>query len=385
MRALYVALTRAERVLLVSGHRWGPTGDRPRQPSVFLSEVRATVEATGAGRVEHWAEEPEDGMQNPATAEPVTAEWPVDPLGARAAAVHAGAELVRAAIRAQDADDATSHEIDADPDGAAHENADPENADPENAGPENADGRQGAWRDTLEGRHAQHLALAEEGVTHGARLAAVHQRQERRALARQPIGERQRDCQRDRLGSLDRRELPARLLAHRRHRRLERGRVICGHRQRTGAAQGPADQCAREAGRLRPQVALRDPIRDTERQRLPRRHLAAARDHVERSGQADQARQSLGGAGAGDEAQLHLGQTDARIRRHDTRVARQRRAMPQYAVGHLERVAAIERRLDAWPAFQLAGAAYRGVGIPDCIRSGETAADAVLDALGAAR
>jgi len=68
-----------------------------------------------------------------------------------------------------------------------------------------------------------------------------------------------------------------------------------------------------------------------------------------------------------------------------TRVARQRRAMPQYAVGHLERVAAIERRLDAWPALQLAGAAYRGVGIPDCIRSGETAADAVLDALASPR
>ena len=96
-----MALTRAERVLLVSGHRWGATGDRPRQPSVFLQEVRDEVAATGVGRVEHWAEEPEFGTHNPATAEPVTAEWPVDPLGARAAAVHAGAELVRAALREQ--------------------------------------------------------------------------------------------------------------------------------------------------------------------------------------------------------------------------------------------------------------------------------------------
>ena len=100
-RLFYVALTRAERVLLVSGHRWGATGDRPRQPSVFLQEVRDEVAATGVGRVEHWAEEPEFGTHNPATAEPVTAEWPVDPLGARAAAVHAGAELVRAALREQ--------------------------------------------------------------------------------------------------------------------------------------------------------------------------------------------------------------------------------------------------------------------------------------------
>ncbi len=83
-RLFYVALTRSERVLLASGHRWGPTGDRPRKPSVFLDEVRVTVEETGVGRVEHWAEEPEYGAANPATAEPVTAEWPVDPLGARA-------------------------------------------------------------------------------------------------------------------------------------------------------------------------------------------------------------------------------------------------------------------------------------------------------------
>ena len=99
-----MALTRAEHVLLVSGHRWGATGDRPRQPSVFLQEVRDEVAATGVGRVEHWAEEPEFGTHNPATAEPVTAEWPVDPLGARAAAVHAGAELVRAALRSRLAD-----------------------------------------------------------------------------------------------------------------------------------------------------------------------------------------------------------------------------------------------------------------------------------------
>jgi oxygen-dependent protoporphyrinogen oxidase len=60
------------------------------------------------------------------------------------------------------------------------------------------------------------------------------------------------------------------------------------------------------------------------------------------------------------------------------RVARYRRAMPQYAVGHLERVATIERLVTAIPGLGLAGAAYRGVGIPDCIRSGEEAADALL-------
>jgi len=61
-----------------------------------------------------------------------------------------------------------------------------------------------------------------------------------------------------------------------------------------------------------------------------------------------------------------------------TRVHRHRLAMPQYAVGHLERVAAIEARAAALPGFALAGAAYRGVGVPDCVRSGEAAADCVI-------
>jgi protoporphyrinogen/coproporphyrinogen III oxidase len=64
------------------------------------------------------------------------------------------------------------------------------------------------------------------------------------------------------------------------------------------------------------------------------------------------------------------------------RVERYRRAMPQYAVGHLDRVDAIEARVAALPGLALAGAAYRGVGIPDCIHSGERAADALAERLG---
>ncbi|HTR61463.1 MAG TPA: protoporphyrinogen oxidase [Candidatus Binataceae bacterium] len=54
-------------------------------------------------------------------------------------------------------------------------------------------------------------------------------------------------------------------------------------------------------------------------------------------------------------------------------------SMPQYEVGHLDRVAEIERAAARLPRFVLAGAAYRGVGIPDCIRSGEQAAQTILD------
>jgi len=53
-------------------------------------------------------------------------------------------------------------------------------------------------------------------------------------------------------------------------------------------------------------------------------------------------------------------------------------SMPQYEVGHLTRVEEIERAVAEIPAFAIAGAAYRGVGIPDCIRSGEDAADAIF-------
>ena len=64
-----------------------------------------------------------------------------------------------------------------------------------------------------------------------------------------------------------------------------------------------------------------------------------------------------------------------------TKVYRWLRANPQYEVGHLERVGSIEERLHQYPGLFLAGAAYRGVGIPDCIRSGTQAAQGVLDYL----
>jgi oxygen-dependent protoporphyrinogen oxidase len=60
------------------------------------------------------------------------------------------------------------------------------------------------------------------------------------------------------------------------------------------------------------------------------------------------------------------------------RVSRWPRSMPQYHVGHLGRVDAVERAVGALPGLVLAGGAYRGVGIADCVRSGEAAAEAVL-------
>lgn len=51
--------------------------------------------------------------------------------------------------------------------------------------------------------------------------------------------------------------------------------------------------------------------------------------------------------------------------------------IPQYRVGHLQLVEQIERELARWPRLALAGAAYRGVGVPACIASGRRAAEAV--------
>jgi oxygen-dependent protoporphyrinogen oxidase len=58
--------------------------------------------------------------------------------------------------------------------------------------------------------------------------------------------------------------------------------------------------------------------------------------------------------------------------------------MPQYVVGHLDRLERIDAALAAHSGLALAGAAYCGVGIPDCIASGEAAAESVVRALAGA-
>jgi protoporphyrinogen/coproporphyrinogen III oxidase len=61
-----------------------------------------------------------------------------------------------------------------------------------------------------------------------------------------------------------------------------------------------------------------------------------------------------------------------------THLRRWPRSMPQYAVGHLQRAAAIEQEAASLPCLALAGAFLRGVGIPDCVQGGESAAEAIF-------
>ena len=93
---------------------------------------------------------------------------------------------------------------------------------------------------------------------------------------------------------------------------------------------------------------------------------------------------------AGDERAIRMGDDELVARLHGelseavglrasptaSVVARWPRSFPQYAVGHLDRVARIEAALP--PHIAVAGASYRGVGIPACIASGKAAAARVL-------
>ncbi|MGB7343570.1 MAG: protoporphyrinogen oxidase [Pirellulaceae bacterium] len=62
-------------------------------------------------------------------------------------------------------------------------------------------------------------------------------------------------------------------------------------------------------------------------------------------------------------------------------ITRQTQAMPQYHVGHKDRIAKITQRLERFPTLALAGSSLSGVGVLGCIESGQKAAERVADAL----
>ncbi|AUN41565.1 ATP-dependent DNA helicase [Tsukamurella tyrosinosolvens] len=93
-RLFYVAVTRTQSVLLLSGHYWSEDVKTPKAPSRFL--VAARDHAPDA--VAEWAGEPLEDAPNPLETEPIRLPWPRDFLGAHRAEVDAGAELVLAEL-----------------------------------------------------------------------------------------------------------------------------------------------------------------------------------------------------------------------------------------------------------------------------------------------
>jgi oxygen-dependent protoporphyrinogen oxidase len=107
---------------------------------------------------------------------------------------------------------------------------------------------------------------------------------------------------------------------------------------------------------------------------------ALLRVFIGRAGQEEQVPWAEGGLLeiAREELRLTLGITAEPVLQ---RVYVWERAMPQYNLGHPERLKRIQGRLAGLPGLSLAGNGYGGIGIPDCIHSGELAADGIFATL----
>ncbi|MBM9465788.1 ATP-dependent helicase [Nakamurella leprariae] len=110
-RLMYVAVTRAESMLLLSGHHWGASTAKPLGPSEFLTELSGVPGV----EVDCWADPPEPEAINPMTAVPRSATWPVDPLGGQRTTATAGARLVVEAMRRVEPDQPDAPPPPADP------------------------------------------------------------------------------------------------------------------------------------------------------------------------------------------------------------------------------------------------------------------------------
>ncbi len=100
-RLAYVAFTRAERGLAVSGHWWGPSQSSRRGPDAFLSTVHQAC-LDGFGQVVHWEPAPPDDATNPQVREAsVPMAWPPAPDAEHVARLRQVAEAVRAVAAVQ--------------------------------------------------------------------------------------------------------------------------------------------------------------------------------------------------------------------------------------------------------------------------------------------
>ncbi len=194
-RLFYVALTRTERVLLVSAYYWPETGTSQKGPSDFLLELKEANEnpdsaAYGVATIARWDDKPPPDAVNPFADNPPTAHWPRDPLGNRRDPIEQGAALVREALdrlRGPSKDSATTVEGSAaesgatglsrsgDQDGAraveSGDVADGRPGEPDDASPDDPEG----WANDVDALLAEFTAaeLAEQQVELPGQLPAT--------------------------------------------------------------------------------------------------------------------------------------------------------------------------------------------------------------------
>jgi DNA helicase-2/ATP-dependent DNA helicase PcrA len=110
-RLCYVALTRSERALLVSGHWWNESSAKPKGPSEFLTEIAEILGDLDAERIPVWTEEPPADAENPLVTDSRSSRWPYDPLGERRWSVTDGVDLVLAEIAELEGEPGTQAEL----------------------------------------------------------------------------------------------------------------------------------------------------------------------------------------------------------------------------------------------------------------------------------
>lgn len=67
----------------------------------------------------------------------------------------------------------------------------------------------------------------------------------------------------------------------------------------------------------------------------------------------------------------------------DTVVSRWKNAMPQYTVGHEEKIARVKQELhEHFPTVKLSGSSFEGISIPECVKQGQTVAKEIINQLG---
>ena len=95
LRLAYVAVTRAERLVIASSSWWGPTQKERRGPSDYLRVLRDQC-LGGGGTIDGWADEPPEGETSPTYGVPVDVAWPPPP----GSDLHARATRAAAGVRA---------------------------------------------------------------------------------------------------------------------------------------------------------------------------------------------------------------------------------------------------------------------------------------------